>query len=109
MKAVVGEEALSSEDKLALEFLDKFERQFVGQGEDSVCIGGPRDAHLKHFFRGVRVSDYLRLARSGVVAPSHLPEGTTEPDQPQDHRRVLRTETDQESHIGRWGGRGETG
>lgn len=34
MKAVVGEEALSPEDKLALEFLDKFERQFVGQGED---------------------------------------------------------------------------
>lgn len=33
MKAVVGEEALSSEDKLALEFLDKFERQFVGQGQ----------------------------------------------------------------------------
>lgn len=34
MKAVVGEEALSPEDKLALEFLDKFERQFVGQGKD---------------------------------------------------------------------------
>ena len=33
MKAVVGEEALSSEDKLALEFLEKFETQFVGQGE----------------------------------------------------------------------------
>ncbi|KAF8073789.1 vacuolar ATP synthase [Lyophyllum atratum] len=32
MKAVVGEEALSSEDQLALEFLEKFERQFVGQG-----------------------------------------------------------------------------
>ncbi|KAL9060604.1 MAG: hypothetical protein Q9162_000555 [Coniocarpon cinnabarinum] len=32
MKAVVGEEALSAEDKLALEFLDKFERQFVAQG-----------------------------------------------------------------------------
>ena len=31
MKAVVGEEALSSEDKLALEFLDKFERNFVTQ------------------------------------------------------------------------------
>lgn len=31
MKAVVGEEALSSEDKLALEFLDKFERNFVAQ------------------------------------------------------------------------------
>lgn len=33
MKAVVGEEALSAEDKLALEFLDKFEKQFVGQGK----------------------------------------------------------------------------
>jgi len=39
MKAVVGEEALSPEDKLALEFLDKFERQFVGQGEKKVgCL-----------------------------------------------------------------------
>ncbi|KAK2962547.1 putative V-type proton ATPase subunit B2 [Blattamonas nauphoetae] len=32
MKAVVGEEALTSEDKLYLEFLDKFERQFISQG-----------------------------------------------------------------------------
>ncbi|THH05747.1 hypothetical protein EW145_g4571 [Phellinidium pouzarii] len=32
MKAVVGEEALSPEDKLALEFLDRYEKQFVGQG-----------------------------------------------------------------------------
>jgi V-type H+-transporting ATPase subunit B len=32
MKAVVGEEALSSEDKLSLEFLDKFEKGFVTQG-----------------------------------------------------------------------------
>jgi V-type H+-transporting ATPase subunit B len=31
MKAVVGEEALSSEDKLSLEFLDKFERTFITQ------------------------------------------------------------------------------
>lgn len=31
MKMVVGEEALSQEDKLALEFLDKFERQFISQ------------------------------------------------------------------------------
>ena len=36
MKAVVGEEALSAEDKLALEFLDKFERQFVGQSKHSL-------------------------------------------------------------------------
>ncbi|KAH8677629.1 P-loop containing nucleoside triphosphate hydrolase protein [Xylariales sp. PMI_506] len=32
MKAVVGEEALSNEDKLSLEFLEKFERSFVAQG-----------------------------------------------------------------------------
>ena len=32
MKAVVGEEALSSEDRLSLEFLAKFEQQFLSQG-----------------------------------------------------------------------------
>merc|ERR1711977_335237 len=31
MKAAVGEEALSSEDKLSLEFLEKFERTFISQ------------------------------------------------------------------------------
>lgn len=32
MKAVVGEEALNAEDKLALEFLDKFEKTYISQG-----------------------------------------------------------------------------
>jgi V-type H+-transporting ATPase subunit B len=32
MKAVVGEEALSAEDRLFLEFHDKFEKKFVAQG-----------------------------------------------------------------------------
>lgn len=32
MKAVVGEEALNQEDKLSLEFLEKFEKQFIAQG-----------------------------------------------------------------------------
>ena len=32
MKAVVGEEALSSEDLLYLEFLEKFESKFIAQG-----------------------------------------------------------------------------
>eukprot|EP00053_Salpingoeca_punica_P005799 m.56583 g.56583 ORF g.56583 m.56583 type:complete len:508 (-) comp13400_c0_seq1:301-1824(-) len=32
MKAVVGEEALSSEDLLYLEFLEKFEKSFINQG-----------------------------------------------------------------------------
>ena len=33
MKAVVGEEALTSEDLLYLEFLLKFEKNFIAQGE----------------------------------------------------------------------------
>lgn len=32
MMSVVGEEALSAEDKLALEFLNRFELEFVNQG-----------------------------------------------------------------------------
>ena len=32
MKAVIGEEALTSEDKLYLEFLDNFENKFISQG-----------------------------------------------------------------------------
>jgi V-type H+-transporting ATPase subunit B len=48
MKAVVGEEALSSEDLLYLEFLGKFEKNFLTQGKriylkhknvDSVILG----------------------------------------------------------------------
>ncbi|PWN42592.1 putative VMA2-H+-ATPase V1 domain 60 kd subunit, vacuolar [Ceraceosorus guamensis] len=46
MKAVVGEEALSQEDKLSLEFMQRFEQEFVQQGEyeartiyDSLDIG----------------------------------------------------------------------
>jgi V-type H+-transporting ATPase subunit B len=46
MKAVVGEDALNQEDKLSLEFLDKFEKNFITQGsydsrtiEESLDIG----------------------------------------------------------------------
>jgi len=46
MKAVVGEEALSSDDLLYLEFLNKFEKNFISQGNyenrtvfDSLDIG----------------------------------------------------------------------
>jgi vacuolar-type H+-ATPase subunit B/Vma2 len=39
MKAVVGEEALTPEDKLSLEFLDKFERTFISQGPFlNICL-----------------------------------------------------------------------
>ncbi|KTW31569.1 V-type proton ATPase subunit B [Pneumocystis carinii B80] len=46
MKAVVGEDAISDEDKLSLEFLEKFEKNFISQGpyesrtiEESLDIG----------------------------------------------------------------------
>jgi vacuolar-type H+-ATPase subunit B/Vma2 len=38
MKAVVGEEALSSEDLLYLEFLGKFEKNFLTQGMSPLVI-----------------------------------------------------------------------
>ena len=38
MKAVVGEEALSLEDHLFLNFVEKFEAKFVSQGPYQVCV-----------------------------------------------------------------------
>ena len=38
MKAVVGEEALSSDDLLYLEFLQKFEKNFIAQGNISIKV-----------------------------------------------------------------------
>lgn len=74
MKAVVGEEALSSEDKLALEFLDKFERQFVGQGKPIYYCHAAVEAYLLPS-RLVRVTDNLRVPRSCVVTSAYLPQG----------------------------------
>eukprot|EP01106_Pelomyxa_sp_JSP_P006580 TRINITY_DN2062_c0_g1_i1.p1 TRINITY_DN2062_c0_g1~~TRINITY_DN2062_c0_g1_i1.p1 ORF type:complete len:143 (+),score=61.46 TRINITY_DN2062_c0_g1_i1:166-594(+) len=34
MKAVVGEEALTQDDRMALDFLDKFEQRFISQGHN---------------------------------------------------------------------------
>jgi hypothetical protein len=112
MKAVVGEEALSPEDKLALEFLDKFERQFVGQGmECCLRVASVRlvlimrtGAHARRC-RCLRVADHFRFARSCLVSASHFPKGTAEPYQSQNHRRVLRAQTDQEADGG-WGDEG---
>ncbi len=40
MKAVVGEEALTSEDLLYLEFLEKFEKNFINQGANAFSVEG---------------------------------------------------------------------
>lgn len=59
MKAVVGEEALSSEDKLALEFLEKFEKQFVGQGR--INLHHYLERQSKHP-RAIRIANNLRVS-----------------------------------------------
>ena len=70
MKAVVGEEALSAEDKLALEFLDKFERQFVGQGKKKYS---QHVSTLTTLLRCIRVSHDFRLFRSCMESPAYFP------------------------------------
>ncbi len=72
MKAVVGEEALSPEDKLALEFLEKFETQFVGQGMRDYHIVW---AHTHYSYRSLRVSYNLRVSRFGLDTSTDLPQG----------------------------------
>lgn len=55
MKAVVGEEALTPDDLLYLEFLQKFEKKFIAQGElsSSLCCRVVFDVVCFFFYRGV--------------------------------------------------------
>ena len=81
MKAVVGEEALSSEDLLYLEFLDKFERKFVSQVRQPAGRHAPPPVPPPHPTRGVCRRGALpaevaslrsavsRAARSAAAAP----------------------------------------
>ena len=49
MKAVVGEEALTPDDLLYLEFLLKFEKNFITQGEDVfLCSGSTVAQYCMH-------------------------------------------------------------
>src|SRR5882724_9285867 len=106
MKAVVGEEALSPEDKLALEFLEKFEKNFVGQGR-VLCAGTCRSRLTRVISRRVRSAYDFRLAGHRVVAVAHVPQGAAEPHQSENHRGVLSAEAHEEGHGlgGRGGGR----
>ena len=70
MKAVVGEEALSGEDLLYLEFLDKFERKFIDQGNEGRTIFEALDSRLE--------------------PPAHLPARAPPPHPAEDPRPVLR-------------------
>ena len=64
MKAVVGEEALSSEDLLYLEFLDKFESKFVNQvGPSMTCIASCFLSHQTEIATVALVSTLLLPAQ----------------------------------------------
>jgi hypothetical protein len=75
MKAVVGEEALSAEDKLALEFLDKFERQFVGQSKHSLMTH--RDADHAPQVLTSRGQSLILWISHGVSSASSLRSSST--------------------------------
>lgn len=87
MKAVVGEEALTSDDLLYLEFLQKFEKNFISQGELV-------DVHRRASFplgtlrllltlvsvspRSIRQQDRVRDAGHRLAAAPDLPQGDAE-------------------------------
>ena len=73
MKAVVGEEALSSEDLLYLEFLGKFEKNFINQGANenrsifeslgklALLISTSLNQEINHFFLLDKGWELLRI------------------------------------------------
>lgn len=79
MKAVVGEEALSADDKLSLEFLDRFEREFVGQG---TFLSWQCSSSADIYDRCLRGEKYLRLFGHCLGPTQNLPQGVPEPNQP---------------------------
>ena len=61
MKAVVGEEALTSEDLLYLEFLSKFEKNFITQGRRKRA-----SSLVNNFFSSKMVPKYYAPGRTSV-------------------------------------------
>ena len=79
MKAVVGEEALSSEDLLYLEFLDKFEGKFVNQvSHNHACsVATLRHWHVSHLITRMQVTaaNELRCESCASVCSVHTSRG----------------------------------
>ncbi|KAI1238058.1 hypothetical protein IHE44_0012769 [Lamprotornis superbus] len=92
MKAVVGEEALSADDLLYLEFLHKFEKHFISQGEhparnrESWGSGrappAPPNPPTPVLCRSLREPQHFRVPGHRLAAPAHLPQAA-----PQAHPR----------------------
>ncbi len=88
MKAVVGEDALSAEDKLSLEFLDKFEKQFIAQGH----------------YENRTISESLDIAWSLLrIFPkemlNRIPQDVLEEYYQRERRRVVQTSSSKPSPI----------
>ena len=66
MKAVVGEEALTSEDLLYLEFLTKFEKNFISQarGEMPIVSQDNHQDRLEYWATRSSVRSFARTAHS---------------------------------------------
>lgn len=95
MKAVVGEEALTSDDLLYLEFLQKFEKNFIAQGE-TVHVWPLHSQPLRRAGpgllltllsvsrRSLRQQDRVRDSGHRLAAAPHLPQGDAEAN-PSEH------------------------
>lgn len=98
MKAVVGEEALTSEDLLYLEFLQKFEKNFITQGEArrGAGLGPPGPSLLDRkplrssvVPRSLREPHRVRIAGPGLETAAHLPQRDAEAHPAEHDGRVL--------------------
>lgn len=89
MKAVVGEEALSQEDKLYLDFLERFEKKFLAQGHyESRSIFKSLDLaweNLRIFnekmlkkINATHVKKYFSRDREGKAEEEKVPQKTEE-------------------------------
>jgi len=79
MKAVVGEEALSADDLLYLEFLNKFEKTFIAQGKDiAVFEFFLQIIIFSGVFRPLREPQHFWIARDRMESAENLPQGDAE-------------------------------
>lgn len=100
MKAVVGEEALNQDDKLSLEFLEKFEKTFITQGnyearsiEESLDLGWnllrifpremlnriPANILKEYYNRDRRVPNNIYANRTGASSSTSVRKGLVDP------------------------------
>lgn len=74
--SIVGEQALSDDDRATLAFVDEFERRFIGQGDERRTIGQTLDLAWELLAR-IPAADLRRIS-AALVAKYHHPV-TAEP------------------------------